>query len=144
MIVLFKDNAVVFEMIQLGAYLVFDVLLSFVGMSFYAPYIFLIVGCISILTSGLIFVYKWKVLPTKEFEGLWKDIKETIWPAIKIFLYFLFTSFGDSMLSYFGSDIQSNEDKISIVFGVYMIGAFVGMVLGQYFFIKVTYHCIVL
>lgn len=140
MIVLVKDNAVVLEMIQFGACLVFDALLSFVGISFYTPYIFLIVGCISIFTSGLLFVYKWEVLPTKEFEGLWKDIKETVWPAITIFFYFLFTSFGDSMLSYFGSDIQPNEDKIGIVFRVYMIGVFVGMVLGQYFFIKVTCH----
>lgn len=140
MIVLFDNNAVVLEMIQLGAYLVFDVLLSFVGISFYTPYIFLIVGCLSILTSGLLFVYKWEDLPTHDYKGIWKDIKETVWPAITIFFYFFITTFGDSMLSYFGSDIQPNEDRIGIIFGCYMIGAFVGMLIGQYFFLKVTYH----
>lgn len=140
MIVLFKDNAVVLEMLQLGAYLVFDVLLSFVGISFYTPYIFLVIGIISVLTSGLLFVYKWEDLPTNEFSGIWTDIKETIWPATTIFLYYFCTSFGDSMLSYFGSVIQPDEDKIGNVFGVYMIGAFLGMLFGQYFFIKIAYR----
>jgi hypothetical protein len=139
MIALFTGRGILLQMTQMMGYLIFDVIISFVGISFYTPYLFLIVGILSMLAAPLLWVYDWAELPRAEFAGMWGDFVKTLPTSVITLLYYFVTTWGDSTLGYFGADISPDEEELGVIFGLYMIGVFFGLSYGQYMFIEWTY-----
>lgn len=65
---LYSGCAFLFEMLQMIAVLIVSILLSFVGISFYQPYLFIICCALTFVTSPLLFLFKWDLPELKEFK----------------------------------------------------------------------------
>lgn len=136
---LYSGSAFLFEMLQMIAVLVVSILLSFVGISFYKPYLFLICGSLTIITSPLFFLFKWNLPEIREFKGVFTEIWRKFWLSIFSILYYLFTNWGSSLLGYFTTDIILDEKEVGNAIGIYTIGQFFGIGILQYAFIKTLY-----
>jgi hypothetical protein len=60
--------------------------------------------------------------------------------AVIVLLYFLVTTRGDSLLGYFRADICKDEAHLRIIFGVHMVGTFIGPTEGHILFIKASHR----
>jgi hypothetical protein len=144
MIRIFGKWGALLSLLQQFAYYAFDTLLCFIAVGDFNNIIFLYIGIACALLQVLLWVFTWPDVPLVNLKGVWRDFKKTFWTFFVGIIYFINSTFSESMSPYFAADCGRDDYEAGYLAGVYNLGLLIGVSFGQYLFNGVRYRNCVL